>query len=255
MHQYSYDGTLEGYLSIIYHCIELQVAPKRMKSTRLIREFEANDYEFIRTNYYDADRLYRHIGDISSVQVQQMILDSFLTNIPNKEMDIYYLICKAYREGAKVAGDYNDEVLHKLHIAIRDLYREAHFYILQMPIVHFEDVSLAMIEPRNFVLPIIFSNISDRPELDDFLIFDRRHNIGMIRHGEQSGIYDLSRLPCQVVTDSFENVYNTIWKYVRHGNLGISAASGAQMPRNNSLERKKQGDLAGALTRFWLIAS
>ena len=96
---------------------------------------------------------------MASVDVQQMISDCFLTSLPNKERDIFLLICKALKSGASVAEDYQDEVVKRIHTAVTDLYREVQSYFSEITYTPVNNVSISVINPRNCILPVLGNSI------------------------------------------------------------------------------------------------
>ena len=215
IHDFTYDGTLEGLLSVYLKCIAMKVRPLDIKPEFMVRgkPFEER-YLFVRTNAAQADRLYRYMGQCASAELQQMITDCFLTSLPRMELDLYELISLAIRFGACVTEDYENETMKRIQMAIRDLYRESQTIIQAMDFRREGEVSVLSINPRNCVLPLIKNRILNYPGFDDILAYDRRHFLLLMRNGSEDDLLDIRRLPIPSVRNEHE-VYEAFWPYVK----------------------------------------
>lgn len=217
IHDFTYDGTIEGLLSVYLKCIAMKVRPLDIKPEFMARgkPFEER-YMFVRTNAAQADRLYRYIGQCASAEIQQMMMDCFLTSLPRMELDLYELMSRAIRFGASISEDYEDETMRRIQMAIRDLYRESQTLLQTMAFRREGDVSVMSLNPRNCVLPLIKNRILNDPEYDDILAYDRRHYLLLMRNGSENDIIDIRRLPIPVVRSEHE-VYEAFWPYITGG--------------------------------------
>ncbi len=239
IHDFTYDGTLEGLLSVYLKCIAMKVRPLDIKPEFMVKgkPFEER-YLFVRTNAAQADRLYRYMGQCASAELQQMITDCFLTSLPRMELDLYELISRGIRFGACVTENYEDETLLRIQMAIRDLYRESQTLMQAMDFRREGSVSVVSINPRNCVLPLIKNRLLNDPKHDDILAYDRRHYLLLMRNGCEDDIIDIRRLPVPAVRDAHE-VYETFWPYVTGG-------------RDAVCQNIRRG--ADSLTPLWHIA-
>lgn len=217
IHDFTYDGTIEGLLSVYLKCIAMKVRPLDIKPEFMVRgkPFEER-YLFVRTNAAQADRLYRYMGQCASAELQQMITDCFLTSLPRMELDLYELISRGIRFGACITEDYEDETMNRIQMAIRDLYRESQTIIQTLDVRREGGVSVMSLNPRNCVLPLIRNRILNDPGYDDLLAYDRRHCLLLMRNGCEDDLLDIRRLPIPDVRNTHE-VFETFWPYVTGG--------------------------------------
>lgn len=217
IHDFTYDGTIEGLLSVYLKCIAMKVRPLDIKPEFMVRgkPFEER-YLFVRTNAAQADRLYRYMGQCASAELQQMITDCFLTSLPRMELDLYELISRGIRFGACITEDYEDETMNRIQMAIRDLYRESQTIIQALDVRREGGVSVMSLNPRNCVLPLIRTRILNDPGYDDLLAYDRRHCLLLMRNGCEDDLLDIRRLPIPDVRNTHE-VFETFWPYVTGG--------------------------------------
>jgi len=233
-HDFCYDGTLEGLLCVYIRCITMKIRPLSIKPDYMVLGTPFEDrYIFIRSDAVRADRLYRYLGECASVEVQQMVSDCFLTSLPNRELDLFEFICRAIRFGARVAEDYEDPTMHRIQMAIRDLYRESQMLADNLKFCVESDVSVAEINPRNCVLPLIKRRILSNPLYDDLLAYDRRHALLLLRRGNENEIIDIHKLAIPSVRGS-KMVYEAFWPYVTEGRTSV--CSGIIKKRSDGLD-------------------
>lgn len=237
VHDFIYDGTIEGYLTVVSFCIDHKTMPRKIVPE--IAAYGDTQSMRIRSDYDAADRLYKLVGRRSSAEVQQMMSDLFLTCVTDMEMDLFIMICKAIKYGAVIAEDYTDELMRRIQFSIRDLYREAASVMTNMNVVNMDNVTFAVINPRNKVLPIIYRNILNNVAYDDVLIYDKRHRMALLRMGETHMILDTGRLTGTELK-SVNDLYGKMWPYF--------------MNDMTSLGRQIKKEKADSLSKLWYIA-
>lgn len=222
--RFSYDGTLEGFLCTALAILRVKTMPDEICPD--YRADAAAEYLPVRTNMAEAEYMYSLIGRRGSAEVQQMVSDLFLTDTPDMEKLLFEMIYLALRDGGKVAEDYSSEVMRRAHEAIRDLYREAQSLLVNIEFFRGPEASCAVIEPHNSVLPLIRKPLLKRMDLDDLIIFDKRHLLMLGRKGESEMLSDIRRISL-TMPDTGEEAYDVLWPAVREGKLEIRFAGGA----------------------------
>lgn len=234
-----YDGTIEGYLSVVGRCISDRVMPVRIVPEYRVNRDVDTDLTYVYSDYGLADRIYKMIGRKSSPEVQQMVCDLFLTCLPDMEIDLFIFICKAIKYGARIADNFDDDLMKRVQFAIRDLYREAQSSTMNLSLRRKGDVFCSTIEPRNNILPVIRNKITSDPRYDDLIVFDRRHRLVLLRIGENMSLMDIKKLPDNG-NGGFDDTFGRMWLYF---------SDPANIP-----PRDIGGRGADSLTRFWHIA-
>lgn len=240
---FTYDGTLEGFLCATVRCINMRVKPLAIKPQyELIYGYDdPENCHHVVTDYVIADKFYRYIGDYSSAEIQQMILDCFLTTFPNKERDMFFFICKALKFGASVAEQYDDAIMHRVQMGIRDLYREAQSSLSEITYTNIDEVSVSVINPRNKIIPVVKNNVLKNREIDDMMLFDKRHNILLMRHGDVEQVIDTTLVNHSDI-ESPNKVYETMWDYF------------TTFDHVRDIIPKSSYKSAGSLSRLWYVA-
>lgn len=248
LHEFSYDGTLEGFLCVVYRCLELQVLPSRIVATALLPKYGYtpeigsdvySDICYVRTDYRAADRLYRYIGQRSSPEVQQMIYDTFLTAIPEREMDIFVMIYRALKHGSRILENYDDDCMSRIHNAVRDLYREAQWCISNMNYVNFDGAQIGIITPKNIVLPVMRIPVLKDSRSESTMVYDSRHRMILIKADDRAQVYDIEGL-CTTDYKNTEELYRSLWPYFSSGEVTVI---------KNNLSH-----MADSLSSLWYIA-
>ena len=207
----TYDGTFEGMLCVVLKAVSMRTVPRSIKTDYEIRDLPDRDsYLHIDSDYELADKLYRHLGKMSSPENQQIVMDYFLTSIPEKEKDLTVFIVKSLKYGAYIADDYSDEVVARMQFAIRNLYRESQSYLTSIRPVTIGNVHLGIIRPVNNILPVL------RPDLnrkfgDDTMILDSRHNLVYINKFRRNNVIDVRNIGRGELTE--EAMYRNLWPY------------------------------------------
>ena len=222
--RFSYDGTLEGFL-----CTALAILRVKTMPEEICPEYRVDamtEYMPVRTTASEAEYMYSLIGRRGSAEVQQMVSDLFLTDTPDMEKLLFEMIYLALRDGGKIAEDYSSDVMRRAHEAIRDLYREAQSVLVNIEFFRGEEASCAVIDPRNSVLPVIRKALLKREDLDDLIVFDKRHCLMQARRGNSDMLSDIRRISVQM-PDTGSEAYELLWPAVREAKFEIRFAGGA----------------------------
>lgn len=219
-YNFTYDGTFEGLLCVLLRCISTRVIPKNIQPDYILSsKLEFEQYTHIVTNESLAHKLYDYIGKFADVQVQQMVRDCFLTSLPNKEVDIYMLVRQALWRGNSVGDDFSNDSLRRIQMAIRDLYRESQSIPYDINFSHFINTDISIINPRNIVLPVMMDSVLRNTAIEDFLLYDRRHKLALLRRRDNDYIVDTSRIAVKTEINH-DYVYNSLWKhFINEGNI------------------------------------
>lgn len=237
--RYTYDGTFEGYLCAVLAALRSGRVPAAITDRRQT----AGDCDAVNisTSLKDAQYLYNMISVKSSAEVQQMTSDFFLTDSQGLEIDLYKMIFCSLKYGARVAEDYKSSMMNRIQMAIRDLYREAQSILKDLEFYIGEEASCSMIDPENSVLPIIRRPVLNRRDIDNLLIYDKRHHLLLERYSGQDMLLDISDFPVPEFRDS-HGVYSYLWPFIRERRFEVRVIPG----------QNKSGPLIEPL---WLIAS
>lgn len=235
---YTYDGTFEGYLCAVLAALRSGKVPASITDGRTP---DVAGAIHVVTSLKEAQYLYSTISVKSSAEVQQMAADYFLTDAAEREINLYKMIFCSLKYGARIAEDYKSEMMNGIQMAIRDLYREAQSTLKEIDFYIGEEATCAVINPRNSVLPLIRKTILKRRDMDDFVVYDKRHHLLLERYSGQNMLLDISEFPLPEFKDPSE-AYRFLWPFVRDKRFDVRVIPG----------QKKSGS---AIEPLWLKAS
>lgn len=237
--KYIYDGTFEGCLCAVLAALRSGKVPASISDRRDISD--TSDSINITTSLKDAQYLYSVISVKSSAEVQQMASDYFLTDSTGLEINLYKMIFCSLKYGARVAEDYSSELMNGIQMAIRDLYREAQSTLTNLDFYLGEEAACSVMNPRNSILPLIRKSVLSRRDLDDLIVYDKRHHLLLERFSDQNMLLDISDFPVPEFRDPKE-AYDCLWPFVRDRRFDVRVIPG----------QKKSGSVIEPL---WLKAS
>ncbi|MBP5260956.1 MAG: hypothetical protein J6Z43_02370 [Clostridiales bacterium] len=225
---FAYDGTYDGFLCVAVKCINLRVFPDRV----LAAHDGGEDICYVRTDYDIAGKMHRFLGERSCAQVQQMVVDGFLTDMDDRERALIDLIARAVRFGACVADDYEHANLRRIHKAILDLYREEQTCFTALATEDYKEAKTAVIDPHNRVLPLMKNDLIRKTEYANLFIYDRRHSMVLFKKDEADDVVDVSRMHLPEERD-VRVMYDLLWQYLSDGThlKGIRAKRSADLDR------------------------
>ena len=237
--RYTYDGTFEGYLCAVLAALRSGKVPASITDRRVGDRPDIAVH--VATDLKDAQYLYSTISVRSSAEVQQMVSDYFLTDASGLEINLYKMIFCSLKYGARVAEDYSSGLMSGIQMAIRDLYRESQAVLHDLDFYIGEEAAGAVINPRNSVLPIIRNPVLKRRDIEDFIIYDKRHHLLLERCAEQNMLLDITDFPMPDFKDPKE-AYDCLWPFVRDKRFDVRVIPG----------QKKSGS---SIEPLWLKAS
>lgn len=173
MTAYRYDGTFAGFLTCVWDALESGAEPAAF----LLPDDGATLWE-LREPAVDrerAKRLYSALAKRVSPAFQKLIARGFLTCLPQKELDLFTLIRRGFREGDRVRQDLSDPVMARVNLALTKLWTE---WDHLKGFVRFSELDGALvgeIEPKNRVLPLLASHFAQRYSGERLALYDRTH--------------------------------------------------------------------------------
>lgn len=212
---YIYDGTFEGLLTCVFESYE-----RKEELADIISAEEPQAVLFcshvVATSPVKAERVYKSIAQRISPQAQDLIRCGFLTCAPQKELLIYRFLRIGYTVGGKVMQMLTEPSIHQLNKAVHHLKTESHAFMGFVRFSIHENVLVAVIEPKNQVLPLIAEHFCQRFGSDTFLIYDKTHAQALLyRHDagpeEKAMIVDIDELSLPEA-DEQEEAYRRLWK-------------------------------------------
>lgn len=207
---YIYDGTFEGLMC----CVFESYAKKEIPFGILSREasqgilFPAKE---ITTDVQKAQRVLASIPGRMGYPALDLVRHSFLTCLDQKELYILLFLRMGYRYGHSVMNMLTDDVVDTLSKAVKHLKNESHLLKGLIRFSAFNNVLVAKIEPKNYVLPLLSTHFTQRYPREHFLIYDITHGMALVYRPHQTKIVAIEDLLLPE-PDEEESSYREMWR-------------------------------------------
>ncbi len=226
---FTYDGTFEGLLTVLFSVYESKSPPNSIQP-----EVTAQAGLFALPAHRETDearaaRVWDGLLKTMDTEARTRLYHVFLSEVPDRELLIFRYVDLALRSPVDVAENYAKADVRRVQRLAQQMFREKH---RMEAFVRFEKTSdelfHASIEPDFDVLPLIAAHFTKRYADQRWLIYDRRRHYGLY--------YDLTRTDvvqfeaerpgakstdlAATVLDEREPLYKVLWQsYFDHVNI------------------------------------
>ena len=170
---YRYDGSFSGFLTCVYESYVNHEPPAAFllpeEGLTLWAEREVDPCE------EHAKRVYASLAKRVSPAFQRWIALGFLTCLPQREMALYTLIRRGFREGDRVRRDLSDPIVAKVMLALRKMATEEDHLKGFVRFSELDGVLVGEIEPKNRVLPLLAPHFAARFSGEKMVLYDHTH--------------------------------------------------------------------------------
>jgi len=219
---YRYDGSFFGMLSCIFESFEKKEMPVQITSD----DFSLFKIKDIETDEVKAKRILKAIPQKINYEALDYVKQSFLANIKDKEIALIHFLREGFRCGPKfidvistgfsptrrlVAGALSNDYLSKIQKGMDLLNLEVRRFI---QFARFSDVNgalVSIIEPENNVLPLLANHFADRYPNEQFLIYDKNRQLGLIYANHQIRLEFLDNYEMPELSNQ-EKDYQKLWR-------------------------------------------
>lgn len=207
---YAYDGSFEGLMCCVFESYEQKENPSVIRPPG-VQESLFDSAKWIETDEHKAKRVYNSIPSKISCQAQELVKLGFLTCTPDKELLIYHFLRLGFNVGSQVMTMLTDDTVHTLQKAVRHLTSESHKFKGFVRFSVYGEVLVAVIEPKNFVLPLLSLHFCDRYQNESFMIYDKSHSMALIYQSKKAELMFVDELTLPDV-ESTEAEYRQLWQ-------------------------------------------
>jgi probable DNA metabolism protein len=211
---YRYDGSFDGLLCCVFESYDKKEIPENifLPDASPVLLFPEKT---IVTDPEKANRVLVSIPKKMGAPALDFIRHAFLTCLPQKEINILLFLRLGYRYGPSVMGMLAEDTVNVLFKAVRHLERESH---LLKGFVRFSvtnDVLVAEIEPKNFVLPLLVQHFCERFPEERFVIYDKNHGMALVYQPYKPAVIAVEELELPE-PDEEEQSYRELWRLFYH---------------------------------------
>jgi len=207
---YRYDGSFDGLLCCVFESYDKKEVPMDIlqPDTPQTLLFQAKE---IRTDSSKAARVLASIPKKIGTQAFDFVRHAFLTCFSQKELYILRFLRMGYRYGPSVMGMLTNDVVNTLFKAVKHLNNESHLLKGFVRFSILNQVLIAAIEPKNYVLPLLTEHFCERYPEERFLIYDKTHGMALVYEPYQSNLIAIEALEIPE-PDEEEQSFRELWQ-------------------------------------------
>ncbi|MDQ2792994.1 MAG: TIGR03915 family putative DNA repair protein [Bacteroidota bacterium] len=225
---YTYDGTFEGLLTVLFSIYESKSPPNSLQpeATAQIGLFAQPAHR--ETDEAQATRVWDGLLKTMDNEARARLYHVFLSEDAERELLIFRYVDLALRSAVDVAENYANADVRRVQRLAQMMFREKH---RMEAFVRFEKTSdelfHATIEPDMDVLPLIAAHFTKRYADQRWLIYDRRRHYGLYYDRTRTDIVQFENPAAQkstavsaTVLDEREPLFRHLWQtYFDHVNI------------------------------------
>ena len=231
---YLYDGSFEGLLSCIYESYYEKELPSMIFNHAEVQAtlFPVKEIE---TNLEHALKVEQSIKKSISSEALRLVRLCYYSEENNREVAILNFLRMGYKIGAQVLNMLADDTVRTVTNIARAVSREGMFYKEFLRFSDYNGALVAIIEPKNFVLPMLVYHYCDRFPSEQFLIYDEVHKYALVYQNGKSAIIPLDNLELPEACEK-EEKYRALWKTF-YNTIAIEGRINLKLRMNNMPKR------------------
>jgi len=231
---YMYDGSFEGLLCCVYESYYQRELPSMIFSQNETQETLFPVKEIV-TDMDSAKKVEHSISHSISNEALRLVRLCYYSNMENREIAILNFLRLGFKIGAPVTDMLANDTVGAIMKTTRNVSRESNYYLEFLRFSDYNGVLVAIIEPKNFVLPMIVDHYCDRFPSEQFLIYDETHKHAIVYYNGESAIIPLEHLNLPDVCEK-EEKYRALWKRF-YDTIAIEGRVNPKLRMNNMPKR------------------
>lgn len=225
---YTYDGSFEGLLTVLFQVYDRKAAPNSIQPLGAMQGGLFAQPVLVETHDDTAARVWEGLMRYMDTEARTRLFHTFLSEQPDRELLIFRYADTAMRAGRDISENYADDTVRRIAGIAQQMYREKH---RMEAFVRFEKTSdelfHATIEPDFDVLPLIAPHFTKRYADQRWLIFDKRRRYGLYYDLHRTDVVEFETPMPQrrtdisaTVLDEREPLFKLLWQsYFDHVNI------------------------------------
>jgi len=207
---YLYDGSFEGLLCCVYESYYQRELPYMIFSYCEAQEtlFPVKE---ITTDRVSAKRVEDSINRSISSEALMLIRLCYYSAVENREVLILEFLRMGYKIGPSVTSMLSHDIVRAITKTAQAVQRESHYHAEFLRFSEYNGALVSIIEPKNFVLPMIYEHFCDRFPSERFLIYDKRHKYAFVYKNGEKMLIPLENLELPE-SSAKEEMYRELWK-------------------------------------------
>lgn len=174
-----YDGTFEGYLSVVFEVYKRKLEPTEITAKEHFQHTMFTSKEEITTDFDHAERVWKGLQQKLKPELNQIPYSAWLSGEKGIEMALLEYIRQAFILPLSVEGNFGDANILTVRKAARRVMREA-MRVLQF--VRFQctldGIYFSAISPEYDVLPLTIKQLQNRFADQNWVVYDLKRDYG-----------------------------------------------------------------------------
>lgn len=227
---YTYDGTFEGLLTVLFAVYDWRAAPNSIQPAAAAQSGLFAPPAPLATDEAAAARVWDGLLRTMDAEARARLYHVFLSEDAERELLIFRYVDLALRAGRDIAENYTEATVRRVQRLAQQMFREKH---RMEAFVRFEKTRdglfHATIEPDYDVLPLIAPHFTKRYADQRWLIYDRRRRYGLYYDLTRTDVVQFEEAGAPVpatgavaatVLDEREPLFQVLWQvYFDHVNI------------------------------------
>lgn len=209
---YLYDGTLDGFLTIVFHSYASKTLPQKIFPEANYSSNFLDKILFIETDFKKSKRVFTGIEKNIGYDALYNTYYAFLSNEPEKEMHLLKYVCDGFDIGPKINNRLTISYVFKVMNMKKRAFGECHRL---KGLLRFQEVGknlyYASIHPDNNILEPLGHHFIRRLPTQNFIIHDKIRNICLLYNGIEYQIIDATNIKIPDISEE-EQKYQELWK-------------------------------------------
>lgn len=219
--QYTYDGSFDGLLSVVFEAYRLKQPAEGITEESIFQPGLFDEPVFVPTEATHSRRVQEGLSRRCGPDVVRLLYHVSLSEQPQVEMLIYRFARLAISSTENALDNFREPVVLKLHRIERQMHREVHRMHAFVRFQQTEDgLYAALVNPDFNVLPLLAPHFTDRYPAFRWLIYDTKRHYGLYYEPYQSRFITLDTQQHQTLSASLltsaEKDYQDLWKTYFH---------------------------------------
>ena len=213
---YTYDGSYEGLLSVIFETYRLGQPADNICEVSVAQPELFGNLLPVVTNPAYAKRVLRGVAKRTNPDAARILYHCFLSEQLGIEMLLYRFVQLAMNSTESVLENFREPVVLRLHRLERQIHREVH---RMHAFVRFQETRdglyAALVTPDFNVLPLLSPHFKARYPAFRWLIYDTRRRYGLYHEDHATRFITLDATPHQLsegLLTGAETDYQELWQ-------------------------------------------
>ena len=187
------------------------------------------------TDHVAAKKVEHSIGGSISKEALRLVRLCYFSHIENRELTILHFLRMGYKIGSSVTNMLAHDTVRAITKSAQNVQSESHFYKEFLRFSEYNGALVAIIEPKNFVLPMMSAHFCDRFPSEQFLIYDKSHKCAFVYQNGEKSLIPLEELELPDACAE-EEKYRALWKQF-YNTIAIEGRINPKLRMNNLPKR------------------